>query len=165
MLKVSSALHGERIWRRIGTRDHVTRDGRTVLLSVWQSSCGDPFEVTTPSSVEQSNSFLQTTCPAHRMTPSEAGRLRFAKKGQAPEGIRTRKLARGQNEPASGGDMPARGERSARWFFRHRSHHHLIPPLKGRPSLHHSPPLPRGKVVVMDLMYWFPSPFITRHHL
>ena len=46
-VKIPSAIHGERIWRRVGTRDHVTRDaGRTVVLAVWQSCCvvcGGPF--------------------------------------------------------------------------------------------------------------------------
>ena len=84
-LKVSSALHGERLWRRVGTRDHTTRDGRSVVLALWQSTCvvcGNPFEVTmrsSISSVEGSNSFEVTTCPAHRMTPSEVSKLRFAK--------------------------------------------------------------------------------------
>ena len=90
VLKASSALHGERLWRRVGTRDHVTRDGRSVVLAVWQSTCvicGDPFEVATPSSVssvEGSKSFLVTTCPTHRMTPVEVSKLLFAKAADRP---------------------------------------------------------------------------------
>ena len=102
VLKVSSALHGERLWRRVGTRGYANRDERSVALALWQSTfviCGGPFEVALPSSissVEGSNSFLTTTCPAHRMTLSEVGKLRFAKKADRPalfEAMRQRKLA------------------------------------------------------------------------
>ena len=110
---MSAAIHGERLWRRVGARDHLTRDGRSVVLAIWRSMCvicGDPFEVTTPSSissVEGSGSFLVTTCPAHRMTPSEVSKLRFAKAADRPavfEAMRRRKLA-GRAEP--GGDNAA----------------------------------------------------------
>ena len=37
-LTIASALHGERLWRRAGERDH-TRDGHQVRLAVWQSTC------------------------------------------------------------------------------------------------------------------------------
>jgi hypothetical protein len=30
---IPSVLHGERVWRRVGERDHVTRDGRAIVLT------------------------------------------------------------------------------------------------------------------------------------
>jgi len=88
-LTIASTLHGERLWRRVGERDHVTRDGRNIVLAVWQSTCvvcGEAFEVATPASiktVEQGRrSFETTTCPAHRLTPSEVAKLRFASEAE-----------------------------------------------------------------------------------
>jgi len=43
--------------------------------------CGQPFRVKTPlgvNKVEQSKTFMLATCPAHRMTPGDAARLRYA---------------------------------------------------------------------------------------
>jgi hypothetical protein len=113
VLKMSSAIHGERLWRRVGTRDHVTRDERPIALALWQSTCvicGGPFEVTLPSSIasiEGSNSFLMTTCLAHRMRPSEISKLRSARKGDRRllfEALRQRKLA-----AAPAGPQPTEG--------------------------------------------------------
>ena len=80
-----STIHGERIWRRVGERDHVTRDGRAIALAVWETPCvicGEPFQITIPmkcTTSEQSKSFEKTTCPEHLMTPYESGRLGAAK--------------------------------------------------------------------------------------
>jgi len=44
--------------------------------------CGEPFQARLPmkyTTAEQGGSFNMTTCPSHRMTPSEIGRLRAAK--------------------------------------------------------------------------------------
>ena len=63
-LTIQSALHGERIWRRVGERDHTTRDGRPTVLALWELACvicGQGFEVTTAANVaavEQSKSLL-----------------------------------------------------------------------------------------------------------
>jgi hypothetical protein len=84
-ISVSSPLHGERLWRRIAVKPYVNRAGKNVGLAEWQSNCvvcGKTFAVYTPghcTSGEQSKSFETTTCPEHRMTPSEVSRLRFAK--------------------------------------------------------------------------------------
>jgi hypothetical protein len=50
-LRISSVLHGERIWRRVGVRDHVTVDVRQIVLATWESACvvcGAPFRVEAP---------------------------------------------------------------------------------------------------------------------
>jgi hypothetical protein len=84
-LTVQSAIHGERIWQHVGQRDHVTHDGRAMVLAVWETHCvvcGAPFQAATPGKVtarEQSSTFNCTTCPRHRMTPTEISRLRRAK--------------------------------------------------------------------------------------
>jgi hypothetical protein len=99
---VASAIHGERTWRRLGTRERTRRDGTQLELAIWESRCticGAPFEIATASSaksVEQTKRFLTTTCPAHRMTPSEVGRLRSAKRDQRRsvfEAIKATRLA------------------------------------------------------------------------
>ena len=98
-VSLSSALHGERIWRRVATRDHVARDGRHITLAIWQTACvicGNPFQISAPLS-GRSNALEVVTCPAHRMTPSEAGKLRFAKALARPavfEAIKRAKLAK-----------------------------------------------------------------------
>jgi hypothetical protein len=79
-----SRLHGDRIWRHVGERDHVTRDGRQIVWAVWRSQCvvcGSPFDVSAPKradALEKCKSFETVTCTAHRMTASEAGKIRFA---------------------------------------------------------------------------------------
>jgi hypothetical protein len=78
-------------------RPHTRRRER-IELPVWQSTCvicGEPFEVATDGGIT-SKSFAVTTCPAHRMTPSERAKLRFAKaeKRRAVfEAIKQKKLA------------------------------------------------------------------------
>jgi hypothetical protein len=47
-LTFQSVLYGERKWRRVGERDHVTRDGRQVVIAVWESVCvvcHQPFRI------------------------------------------------------------------------------------------------------------------------
>jgi hypothetical protein len=102
VLKVPSDLHGVRVWRRIATRGHVTQGGQATRLAIWQSTCvvcGGPFEIATrfrASSVDDSEWFRVTTCPAHRMTRSETQKLRFAKAATRRavfENIQQQKLA------------------------------------------------------------------------
>src|ERR1700730_1690444 len=77
---------GPRTWRRVGFKDHVTRDGRQMKLAIWESACticGASFHVGTLETVfssQGSRSFSKATCPAHRLTPSEVSKIRFAKK-------------------------------------------------------------------------------------
>ena len=100
-LIIPSSIHGERLWRRVAERPYTTRDGRSTVLLVWQSTCvicGKPFEITTPSgvkAVKQSASFGMTTCPEHRLTPAEVGKLGVAKKDKRRavfEALKRRKL-------------------------------------------------------------------------
>jgi hypothetical protein len=85
MVTLVSRLHGERIFRLVGSQPYKRADGIEVAIKIWQGSCvvcDSPFEVTTPQGVtraEQSRSFEVTTCPAHRLTSGEANKLRFAK--------------------------------------------------------------------------------------
>lgn len=105
-LIVDSPIHGARTWRRIDVRPYVNRKGESAPLAVWRSSCvicGEPFEITIPSrcdSPDKSKSFAITTCLVHRMSPSEAMRLRYApaaeRKGVFEE-IKAGKLAAGGN--------------------------------------------------------------------
>jgi hypothetical protein len=93
---------GPRTWRRVGLVDHVTRDGRNVALIEWEGTCavcGRPFRLTTPqgvASADKSKSFQTSTCPAHRLTPSEAAKIRFAPnplRAEIFDGIKREKLA------------------------------------------------------------------------
>lgn len=102
-LTISSAFHGERLWRCAGERDHTTRDGRQIVLTLRETPCvicGAPFQVPTPMGVrsaEQSSSFLTTTCPAHRMTPAESARIARANDRRAVFGfIKQNKLMAGR---------------------------------------------------------------------
>jgi hypothetical protein len=105
--------HGLRTWRRVGLRDHVTRDGRKTKLAVWEGACticGATFSVAAPVSVfssQGSKSFSMATCPAHRLTPTEAAKIRFAKKDDRLtvfEGIKKQRLShdgRSSTEPST----------------------------------------------------------------
>jgi hypothetical protein len=81
VITIQSAIHGKRVWTRVGIRQHVTRDGRVVRLAVWQAPCAvcnEAFEVATPRNVithEGSRAFSKITCERHRLTPAEASRL------------------------------------------------------------------------------------------
>jgi hypothetical protein len=55
------------VYRVVGSRSYVTRDGRTVELAVWQSvcaTCGKQFEVTTVNPPRLDN--LPRRCKPHR---------------------------------------------------------------------------------------------------
>ena len=84
-IKIRSSIHGLRTWRRSGVRAHVTRDGREMILAVWETPCvicGEPFEILSMMKVEradQCHSWKLTTCPPHRLTLSESTALRFAR--------------------------------------------------------------------------------------
>ncbi len=97
-LTISSTIHGDRVWRRVGERPHVTRDGRHIVLATWETPCvicGKPFQISLPTgvrSIRQSKGFEAVTCPDHRMTTSEAARLRHRGKA-ALTAIKRRKLA------------------------------------------------------------------------
>jgi hypothetical protein len=108
-LTVQSAIHGERIWRRVGDRDHETRDGRAMVLAVWETPCvvcGGVFQIATLPhyvSAEHSKILGSTTCPDHRMTQSEISRLRYAKataRHSIFDEIRKAKLATHSPEPS-----------------------------------------------------------------
>jgi hypothetical protein len=102
-LKISSALHGERLWRRIATRGHVTRKKSATRLAIWRSACvvcGGPFEIATRFRASSVND--ETTCPAHRMASSERMQMYRAKKTDRRavfEDIRRRKLASSELNP------------------------------------------------------------------
>jgi hypothetical protein len=92
---------GGRKWRRVGEREHITRDGGRVV-AVWESPCiicGEPFTVTTsPSvaSIDQSPAFSLTTCREHRLWPYESMKIWLAKpedRRAVFEQIRAKKLA------------------------------------------------------------------------
>jgi hypothetical protein len=93
---------GDRTWRRLGEADYITGDGRAVKLAEWEGMCTiceRPFRLMTPlgvCSAGQSKSFNTATCQAHRLTPSESAKIRFAKKGMRAEvfeTIKRKKLA------------------------------------------------------------------------
>jgi hypothetical protein len=74
---VQSVIYGERKWRRVGERDHVTRGGRHVVLAVGESSCGicgqplriEPYD---GGVSQESDCFLMMTCREHRLSPYES---------------------------------------------------------------------------------------------
>jgi len=69
---VNSVLHGERTFRKTGTRPYRRKDGTDTTLALWESRCiicGTPFEVATPHDIrtpQQTHSFGTVTCPKHR---------------------------------------------------------------------------------------------------
>jgi hypothetical protein len=119
-IKVVSAIHGERVWRRIGVRAHITRDGREMVLAVWETPCvicGEPFEILSTmkvtSAAEGHNFQKLVTCPAHRMTMSESTALRFAGDYRRVvfEAIRRKKLNRSQTSETKKGACPSQRTR------------------------------------------------------
>jgi hypothetical protein len=101
-------LHGERVWRRVGVREHVTQDGRQTELVFWECGCvvcGAPFETRAyPGEPSDSKPFRKTTCRLHHLTEGERKLLNAAKdKWRAFESIKRERL-RGEsgdcdNEP------------------------------------------------------------------
>jgi hypothetical protein len=98
---MTTPVHGQRIWRRIGEREHTTRDGRNVRLAVWESRCevcGEPFQAAMLNGITpaQSKAFELATCKRHRITGVERARLRWSKPGDERratfEAIRREKL-------------------------------------------------------------------------
>jgi hypothetical protein len=81
-ITIPSILQGDHIWRRVGERDHVTPDGRAMVLAVWETPCAvcrEPFQIVTlPHYVTAKHSkvFEVATCPSHRMRPTEMNKLR-----------------------------------------------------------------------------------------
>jgi hypothetical protein len=97
---------GTRIWRRIGEVDHVTPDGRKVNLAEWEGTCticDKLFRLLAWSDVRsagQSKSLATTTCPEHRLTPSESSRIGRASAKRRPavfEAIKKARLDREAN--------------------------------------------------------------------
>jgi hypothetical protein len=86
-LTISTPLHGRRLWRRCGSRQHVTLDGRAIVLVAWQSDCtvcGAPITIEAAEgavTIERCAKFRKSTCPRHRMTTAQTLPLRYA----APE--------------------------------------------------------------------------------
>ena len=86
-----SRLHGERVWRRIGERDG---------WAIWASECvvcGGPVQITTLlglRAIGSSRAFWTVTCPKHRLTKTESGKLRQpATRREVFEAIKGAKLA------------------------------------------------------------------------
>jgi hypothetical protein len=71
MTDTITARHGQRLFRRIGERDHINRYGRQAVVAIWQSNCvvcGQPFEVVASHDATEKAHALQTkTCLAHRI--------------------------------------------------------------------------------------------------
>ncbi len=115
-ITVQSSIHGKRTWRRIGERDHVTRDGRRVVLAVWETPCvvcGEAFTIATltrVTSAEKNPSFLMITCPNHRMTRREVGQMNWAKANRKTavfEAIKKAKLSADKRSAAK--NQPQKG--------------------------------------------------------
>lgn len=98
-LTTFSLLHGRRVWIRVGEREHVDKRGGKITWAVWETTCvvcGNEFQFTTlprVASVENSRALSTVTCPAHRLTKSESGRLRHRRR-EVFEAIKRAKLAR-----------------------------------------------------------------------
>ena len=102
-----STIHGDRVWVFIEPESYLAKDGRTVRLAVWESSCvvcGALFRVKTPAATVDgapSNSFAAVSCERHKFTLAEASRL-----GRAPlerrralfEKLRQEKIDRDERE-------------------------------------------------------------------
>lgn len=95
-------LHGDRHFEKVRVGPYQAKDGRQLTVAYWRGSCvvcGSPYEVFTHldplAVINYPQSFEIVTCPAHRMTPSEAAALRYSKHGtrrQAFERIKAAKL-------------------------------------------------------------------------
>jgi hypothetical protein len=87
ILTTRSRKWGERKWRFVGERDHVTYDGRGVTLKVWRGACvkcGQPYEVATAGG-PRSRAFTVVTCPAHRgKAPRASSRPKIGADGRHP---------------------------------------------------------------------------------
>jgi hypothetical protein len=77
---ISSKLHGDRVWHRLGRRTYTTKDGRRVALVTWASTCticGATFTVETRRRAESGRdpAFAAVTCLRHRLNAAERGSL------------------------------------------------------------------------------------------
>ena len=81
ILTTRSRKWGERKWKHVGEREHVTNDGRSVTLKVWRGSCvkcGAQYDVASTGGLE-SRAFGVVHCRAHRgKAPRHASRPRLA---------------------------------------------------------------------------------------
>jgi hypothetical protein len=87
ILVTRSVKHGERKWRFVGERDHVTYDGRGVTLKVWRGACvkcGAEYDVASTGG-SRSRAFGVVHCKDHRG--------KAPRRGSAPRGIGCRLLA------------------------------------------------------------------------
>jgi hypothetical protein len=86
------AFTASRIWRRVGEGEHISKSGSARTLAVWRAACvvcGDTFEVTIlprVASVENSRALTTTTCPLHRLSKAEAGKLRSSRQRETTAG-------------------------------------------------------------------------------
>lgn len=69
IIQIRSPKHGVRIWNRVGEYPYVTRDGRQVLVAVWEGTCAvcrGPFQVTAPVRASSSGNFSIVRCKSCR---------------------------------------------------------------------------------------------------
>lgn len=76
-----------RVFTEIGTENYTNKQGRTVLLRVWEAPCAHPgcserFTIKTPvtDTANTSKAFFMKHCVAHRLTPQEAFRAMGVKR-------------------------------------------------------------------------------------
>ena len=71
---INFAIHGELIWRRVAREWRVRPDGSRLSFTIWRGDCvvcGESFEIETFGR----DQFSVTTCPRHRLSRAERGRL------------------------------------------------------------------------------------------
>ena len=87
ILVTRSAKHGERHWRFVGEREHVTSDGRSITLKVWRGSCvkcGAAYDVASTGG-PGTRAFGVVHCKTHRG--------KAPRRASAPRGLGCRLLA------------------------------------------------------------------------
>lgn len=82
-ITISSPVHGERVFERVGSKPYTRKDGTEITLAVWRGTCmvcGGPFELATPEgATSKETRFGVVACPQHRLTPSDVASLRASK--------------------------------------------------------------------------------------
>ncbi len=111
-----SAIHGDRVWRLAGEREHVTKAGRRVFAAVWETPCvvcGVAFQIGTKLGATTGHEFNRVTCEAHRMSASERATVAFTGRSRRRAAFEAIKAAKLQKEAvgAAGGGQGAEGAR------------------------------------------------------
>jgi hypothetical protein len=118
-IRVSTHAFGPCIWRRVGSRAYVRKDGRHTTLFEWEAPCAFcsiPVQVIATvgqTTIAKNIRFDRPTCPRHRTTPKQSQLLAYERAlGYGLlifEDVRAQMLARDQEQQQQADKADANG--------------------------------------------------------